>query len=122
MSLLTGALTMGCILALMALGVFLTFRIFGFADLATDSVLTLGAATAAVLLTRGVPPVPATLAAVDFTRSIWTGTPAAKNVVVTEAAIRIFRITAKFEALAQRNWKISEFAPSAAGRMPVNPP
>ena len=63
MSLLTGALTMGCILALMALGVFLTFRIFGFADLATDSVLTLGAATAAVLLTRGVPPVPATLAA-----------------------------------------------------------
>ena len=63
MSLLTGALTMGCILALMALGVVLTFRIFGFADLATDSVLTLGAATAAVLLTRGVPPVPATLAA-----------------------------------------------------------
>ena len=49
MSLLTGALTMGCILALMALGVFLTFRIFGFADLATDSVLTLGAAVAAVL-------------------------------------------------------------------------
>lgn len=63
MSLLTGALTMGCILAVMALGVFLTFRIFGFADLATDSVLTLGAAVAAVLMLHGVSPVPATLAA-----------------------------------------------------------
>lgn len=59
MSLLIGALTMGFILALMALGVFLTFRIFGFADLATDSILTLGAATAAVLMTRGVPPLAA---------------------------------------------------------------
>ncbi|QVL37468.1 ABC transporter permease [Aminirod propionatiphilus] len=63
MSLLIGALTMGSILALMALGVFLTFRIFGFADLATDSILTLGAATAAVLMVRGASPVVAMSAA-----------------------------------------------------------
>ncbi len=63
MSLLTGALTMGFILAVMALGVFMTFRIFGFADLGTDSVLTLGAATAAVLIAGGAAPVVATLAA-----------------------------------------------------------
>ena len=63
MSLLVGALTMGCILALMGLGVFITFRIFGFADLATDSILTLGAAVAAVLMVHGVSPIVATLAA-----------------------------------------------------------
>lgn len=62
MSLLVGALTMGLILALMSLGVFVAFRIFGFADLATDSILTLGAAVAAVLLTRGTSPGVATLA------------------------------------------------------------
>ncbi len=63
MSLLVGALTMGFILAVMALGVFMTFRIFGFADLGTDSVLTLGAAVAAVLIAGGTSPVVATLAA-----------------------------------------------------------
>lgn len=62
MSLLVGALTMGLILALMALGIFVAFRIFGFADLATDSILTLGAAVTAVLLIRGVSPGMATLA------------------------------------------------------------
>lgn len=56
MSLLVGALTMGLILALMSLGVFVSFRIFGFADLATDSILTLGAAVAAVLLVGASPP------------------------------------------------------------------
>ena len=64
MSLLVGALTMGLILAVMALGVFLSFRIFGFADLATDSVLTLGASVAAVLLVAGVSPGVATAGAV----------------------------------------------------------
>lgn len=63
MSLLAGALTMGFILAVMALGVFVTFRIFGFADLGTDGVLTLGAAVAAILIARGASPVVATLAA-----------------------------------------------------------
>ncbi len=64
MSLLVGALTMGLILALMSLGVFVSFRIFGFADLATDSILTLGAAVAAVLLVGGVSPWVATAGAV----------------------------------------------------------
>jgi putative ABC transport system permease protein len=63
MSLLMGSLTMGLILALMALGVFLSFRFFGFADLATDSVLTLGASVAAVLLAGGTSPWTAILAA-----------------------------------------------------------
>ena len=53
---------MGLILALMALGIFVAFRIFGFADLASDSILTLGAAVTAVLLIRGVSPGMATLA------------------------------------------------------------
>mgnify|MGYP006319663779 CR=1 FL=1 len=69
-----------------------------------------------------VPSVPATVHAVDLMRSICTGTPAAKNVVVTQAEIRILRITAKRVASAHRNWNISLFAASAAGRMPVSPP
>ena len=62
MTLLLGALTLGLLLALMALGIFVTFRLFRFADLATDSILTLGAAVTAVLLLRGASPGGATLA------------------------------------------------------------
>ena len=62
MTLLLGALTLGLLLALMALGIFVTFRLFRFADLATDSILTLGAAVTAVLLVRGASPGGATLA------------------------------------------------------------
>lgn len=63
MTLLIGALTIGLILALLALGVFLSFRVFSFPDITTDGSITLGAAVAAVLLVNGVAPLPATAAA-----------------------------------------------------------
>ena len=57
MTLLIGALTIGLILSLLALGVFISFRIFEFADITADGSITLGAALAAVLLVHGVHPV-----------------------------------------------------------------
>lgn len=63
MTLLLGALTIGLILALLAIGVFISFRIFDFPDITTDGSITAGAAIAAVLLVSGYPPLVATAAA-----------------------------------------------------------
>src|SRR5436305_10841381 len=63
MTLLIGATTIGLILALLALGVYLSFRIFAFPDITADGSITLGAAVAATLLVRGVDPFFATIAA-----------------------------------------------------------
>jgi putative ABC transport system permease protein len=63
MLLLVGAMTIGLILSLIALGVFISFRIFEFADITADGSLTLGGAVAAVLLVARVDPVLATAAA-----------------------------------------------------------
>lgn len=63
MALLLGALTIGLILALLALGVLISFRIFAFPDITADGSITLGAAVAATLLVRGVNPWLATTAA-----------------------------------------------------------
>jgi len=54
MTLLLGSLTIGLILALLALGVFVSFRVFRFPDITTDGSLTLGASIAAALLVEGV--------------------------------------------------------------------
>ena len=62
MTLLLGAWTIGLILSLLALGVFISFRVFRFPDITADGSITLGAATAAVLLVQGAPPLLATLA------------------------------------------------------------
>lgn len=62
MTLLIGALTMGLILSLLALGVFISFRVFDFPDITADGSTTLGASIAAILLVNGVTPVLATLA------------------------------------------------------------
>ncbi len=62
MTLLIGSLTIGLILSLLALGVYISFRIFDFPDITADGSITLGAAVTAVLLTRHVDPFPATLA------------------------------------------------------------
>lgn len=51
-----GAAELGLIFAVMALGVYLTFRILDFPDLTVDGSLTLGAAIAAVLITKGYSP------------------------------------------------------------------
>lgn len=63
MNLLLGSLTIGLILSLLALGVYVSFRIFSFADMTADGSITLGGAVAAILLVSGVPPVTATIAA-----------------------------------------------------------
>lgn len=62
MTLLIGALTIGLILSLLAMGVFVSFRIFSMPDITTDGSITFGAAIAAVMLVHGVNPLLATAA------------------------------------------------------------
>ena len=62
MTLLVGSLIIGLILSILALGVFVSFRIFSIPDITTDGSITLGAAVAAVLLVKGVNPLAATAA------------------------------------------------------------
>jgi putative ABC transport system permease protein len=63
MNLLVGTFTIGFILSLLALGVFISFRIFAFPDITADGSVTLGASLAATLLVHGVTPPIASLAA-----------------------------------------------------------
>ena len=63
MSLLIGTFTIGFILSLLALGVFISIRIFDFPDITADGSITLGAAVAATLLAHGVTPPMASVAA-----------------------------------------------------------
>jgi putative ABC transport system permease protein len=63
MNLLVGALSVGLLLSLLTLGVFLTYRVLNRLDLTTDGSFGLGAAVAATLLARGVNPIAATLIA-----------------------------------------------------------
>lgn len=62
MSLLLGALTLGFVFSFIALGVYVSFRIFDFPDITADGSSTLGAALAAMLLVHNVNPVLATAA------------------------------------------------------------
>jgi putative ABC transport system permease protein len=62
MSLLIGTFAIGCILSLLALGVFISFRILGFPDITADGSITLGAAVAATLMVHGTSPLLASLA------------------------------------------------------------
>jgi putative tryptophan/tyrosine transport system permease protein len=72
MALLVGALTVGLILALLALGVLISFRIFAFSDITADGSITLGAAVASTLLVQGQNPWLATAAA--FAAGLVAGT------------------------------------------------
>jgi putative ABC transport system permease protein len=63
MTLLIGAWTIGLILSLLALGVFISFRVFDFPDITADGSITFGAAIAAVLLVGGASPLLASVAA-----------------------------------------------------------
>jgi len=60
MSLLIGALIIGLILSLLALGVYISFRIFDFPDITTDGSITTGAAVTAILIVNGFSPFIAT--------------------------------------------------------------
>lgn len=62
MALLIGALTIGLILSLLALGVVVSFRIFHFPDITADGSITLGASVTAALIVARVNPVLATAA------------------------------------------------------------
>lgn len=62
MTLLVGAFTIGLILALLSLGVLVSFRIFGLPDITADGSITLGAAVTATLCAHGINPVFATAA------------------------------------------------------------
>lgn len=53
MTLLIGALTLGLILALLAFGVYVSFRIFNIPDITADGSLTLGASVTAALIVGG---------------------------------------------------------------------
>lgn len=57
-----GAIELGLLYGIFALGVYLTFRVLNFPDLTVDGSLTTGAATAAALIAAGQNPVLATLA------------------------------------------------------------
>lgn len=62
MTLVIGALTIGLILSVLALGVYISFRIFDFPDITAEGSVTLGAAVAAILLVSGINPLVATTA------------------------------------------------------------
>jgi putative tryptophan/tyrosine transport system permease protein len=62
MTLLIGSTTMGLILALLALGVYLSFRVFNFPDITADGSITFGASVTSILLVHHWSPWLATLA------------------------------------------------------------
>src|ERR1700757_84040 len=72
MNLLIATFTIGFILSLLALGVFISFRIFAFPDITADGSITLGASVAATLLVHGVSPPLASIAA--FAAGMLAGT------------------------------------------------
>lgn len=59
MTLLVSAWTIGLILSLLALGVYISYRVFAFPDITADGSITFGAAVAASLITHGMHPVTA---------------------------------------------------------------
>lgn len=58
-----GAVESGVIYAIMALGVYLTFRVLDFPDLTVDGSFVTGASVAGISIMNGVPPIAATLLA-----------------------------------------------------------
>lgn len=60
---LPGAIELGLLFALMALGVYITFRILNFPDLTVDGSFTTGAAIATVMIVNGYSPLLSSLAA-----------------------------------------------------------
>lgn len=63
MSLLIGSTTIGLVLAFLALGIFISFRVFKFPDITAEGSFTLGASTAAALIVAGVNPLVASIIA-----------------------------------------------------------
>jgi putative ABC transport system permease protein len=74
-TLLLSAWTVGLLLALLALGVYVSFRVFSFPDITADGSFTLGASMAAVLMTDGPHPLLANLHAVRLWPGAWVPPP-----------------------------------------------
>ena len=85
-----GALELGFIYGIMALGVYLTFRVLNFPDLTVDGSFTSGAATAAILIINGHSPWIATIAgagsACSPVYSPGSCTPRAKSTVSSQGS------------------------------------
>ncbi|MCL2190671.1 MAG: ABC transporter permease [Treponema sp.] len=64
LNMLLNALSQGLLWGVMAIGVFITFRILNYADLTAEGSFTLGAAVAARLVTMGMDPLVGTLIAI----------------------------------------------------------
>lgn len=64
MTIYYSAIAQGILWGIMGLGLYISFRILGFADLTSESSFTLGAAVAATAVTMGMHPVTATLLAI----------------------------------------------------------
>lgn len=60
---LSGALELGLLYGLVAIGVYVSFRVLNFPDLTVDGSFPLGAAVAATLIVKGVNPIAATVVA-----------------------------------------------------------
>jgi len=63
MTLLIGSITIGLILSLLALGVYISFKVFDFPDITVEGSITFGAAISASMITAGINPVIATFVA-----------------------------------------------------------
>jgi putative ABC transport system permease protein len=61
---LIGAVEIGLVFALVALGVYISFRVLDFPDLTVDGSFPLGAAVAAAMISSGINPITGTLAAI----------------------------------------------------------
>src|SRR5690606_7242770 len=78
---LFGSLQSGILYALMALGVYLSFRILDFPDLTVDGSFVTGGAVAAIMIVNGMNPFLATFAAIiaGFIAGCFTGLLHAKG-------------------------------------------
>jgi len=56
LQIITGAISLGLLWAIMTIGVYITYRILNIADLTVEGSITMGAAIAAKALTGGVNP------------------------------------------------------------------
>lgn len=61
---ISGSIEQGLVYGILALGVYLTFRVLNFADLTVEGSFPLGAAVSATLIVGGMHPIPATLIAI----------------------------------------------------------
>lgn len=96
MNLLIGAITIGLILALLSLGVFITYRVFDRIDLTAEGSYGVGAAVAGVLLLRDCDPLVATAAgaaagavagAITGLLRVWLGVPRLLAGIVTSTGL-----------------------------------